>query len=188
MKQKKSLKKMGRAHRKNTKKPATEGDTPTRARATGASKQQTRTIMAKVKFLRDFAVCGVVGRSARAAGVGRQVIYSWLKDDPRFKELFDQAAEDALDTMEEEARRRGVDGVLEPVFQGGEKVGSIRKYSDTLLAMFLKGKRRENFSERQEITGARGGAVPVHVSYAAEMNPPPTPAELAELAEKARKG
>ena len=66
------------------------------------------------------------------------------------------AHEDAMDPLEEEARRGGHDGVLEPVYQGGRKVGTIRKYSDHLLMMFLKGKRREPFSERVEQTGANG--------------------------------
>jgi hypothetical protein len=77
-----------------------------------------------------------------------------------FKALFDEAHEDALDALEEEARRRAVDGVLEPVYQGGEKVGTIRKYSDALLMLLLKGKRPDTFRERHEVTGKNGG--PLH--------------------------
>ncbi len=37
--------------------------------------------------------------------------------------------------------RRAVDGVDEPVYQGGKKVGSITRYSDTLLIFLLKANR-----------------------------------------------
>jgi uncharacterized protein YbjQ (UPF0145 family) len=75
-------------------------------------------------------LCGHVLRAAQAAKVGRRVVYLW-RTDPAFEALMSEAHEDALDLLEEEARRRGADGVLEPVFQGGHEVGTIRRYSDT---------------------------------------------------------
>ena len=86
------------------------------------------------------------------AGIGRRTAYNWLEQDEQFQKLYAEAHEDALDLLEEEARRRGVDGVLEPVFQGGKKVGSIRKYSDNMLALLLKRKRPDTFRERHEHT------------------------------------
>ena len=49
-------------------------------------------------------------------------MYLWRKD-PAFEALMAEAHEDALDALEEEAERRGVDGVLEPVFPGGASGG-----------------------------------------------------------------
>lgn len=60
-------------------------------------------MVAKAKFLREFVACGNVGRSAKAAKVGRAAVYHWLEVDERFKELYAQAYEDALDALEEEA-------------------------------------------------------------------------------------
>ena len=91
--------------------------------------------------------------------MGRQTVQDWRRDDPAFVDLMTNAHEDAMDLLEEEARRRGHDGVVEPVYQGGRKVGTIRTYSDHLLMMFLKGKRREAFSERVEQTGANGASL-----------------------------
>jgi hypothetical protein len=125
------------------------------------ARQQLRTIKGKARFLREFSRCGNVLRSAAAAKVGRRTIYDWLKVDEPFKGLYAEAHEDALDALEEEARRRAVDGVLEPVFQGGEQVGRIRKYSDTLLITLLKGKRPETFRERHEHSGPNGTPLPV---------------------------
>jgi len=58
-----------------------------------------------------------------------------------------------MDLLEEKARRRGYDGVVEPVYQGGKEVGTIRKHSDHWLMVFLRAKRRESFSERTECAG-----------------------------------
>jgi uncharacterized protein YbjQ (UPF0145 family) len=136
--------------------------------------QATRTVLAKAAFLREFAQCGIILRAAQAAGVGRQTVTDWRHADPAFVDLMADAHENALDLLEEEARRRGHDGVVEPVFQGGHEVGTIRRYSDHLLMMILKGKRRESFSERVEQTGANGSALApavVMVSWHHSMKP-----------------
>lgn len=151
----------------------------TRARTTPAGKAlQTRTIKSQTAFLRAFAVKGIILHAAQAAGVGRRTVQDWKRENPAFCELMAEAHEDALDEMEEEARRRGHDGVLEPVFQAGKEVGQIRRYSDHLLMMFLKGKRRESFSERTETTGPNGSPLTpavVMVSWHASMKPPEQP-------------
>ena len=36
---------------------------------------------------------------------------------------------------------------------------TVRKHSDTLLALFLKGRRKKVYADRTELTGADGGAV-----------------------------
>jgi hypothetical protein len=110
---------------------------------------QARTAKAQAQFLCEFSLCGNVLRAARAAGVGRRTVYEWLLDR-RFKELYDEAHEDALDQLEDEARRRAVDGVLEPVVSGGKHVTDVRKYSDTLLITLLKAKRPDSYRDRQE--------------------------------------
>lgn len=144
--------------------------TPTRARAVPVSpevraareeaRQQARTLRAQARFLRDFAVAGNVSRAARTVKVGRRTVYDWLGNEA-FKRLYAEAYDDALDALEEEARRRAVDGVLEPVFQGGVKVGTIPKYSDTLLKLLLEGKRPETFRTRHELFGPKGGPIPL---------------------------
>ena len=37
---------------------------------------------------------------------------------------------------------------------------TIRKHSDALLSLYLKGRRKEVYSERKELTGANGTALP----------------------------
>ena len=47
--------------------------------------------------------------------------------------------------------RRAKDGNLRPVFQGGELVGHIREFSDTLGIFLLKSRRRHVYGDRQFI-------------------------------------
>jgi hypothetical protein len=120
--------------------------------------RQTRTVKAQARFLREFAVTGNVLRSALAAMVGRRTVYHWLKDE-KFSALYQEAHEDALDVIEEEARRRAVDGVLEPIVSAGKVVAHVRRYSDSLLALLLRGKRPNTFRDRFEHTGKDGRAL-----------------------------
>ena len=65
----------------------------------------------------------------------------------------DHAREEAADTLEAEARRRAIEGVEEPVFHKGERVGTVRKHSDLLLIFLLKGARPQKFRDNYQRAG-----------------------------------
>jgi hypothetical protein len=137
--------------------------TTTRARRAirAVVRQRVATLKAKARFLRAFSSTGNVRKSALAVQVGRRTVYQWLKADDKFRQLYDDAHDDAVDDLEAEARRRAVDGVLTPVYQGGVQVGVIREYSDALLSLLLRGKRPEVFRERVEHTGKDGRPIEI---------------------------
>lgn len=114
-------------------------------------------------FLAALAAVGNVSEAAKAAGVSRAFVYTERKADPAFAALWDDALDGAADVMEREAFRRAVEGVDEPVFQQGQEIGTIRKYSDTLLIFLLKGARPNKYRERQDVT--QSGAVTIKVVY-----------------------
>lgn len=72
-----------------------------------------------------------------------------------------EALDDAVDDMELEAKRRAFKGTLKPVYQGGEKVGEIREYSDTLAIFLLKAHRPEKYRERHEVRHQGGTTVQI---------------------------
>ena len=86
----------------------------------------------------------------------RQTVYDWRAADSDFAAAWDDALDQAADTMEREAFRRAVEGVEETVYgrvdrySDGE-IGKVRKYSDTLLIFLLKGARPEKYRERQQV-------------------------------------
>ena len=120
---------------------------------------RTRRTKWKLRFVAALEKTGIVGLAAKAAGVSRQTVYSHIKKDEDFAAEFDRAIEDSADLLEAEAVRRAVAGVEEPVFgkleganAGTGVVGSIRRYSDTLLIFMLKGRKPDVFRERVDHT------------------------------------
>ena len=118
-------------------------------------------------FIAALAETGIVSHAAKAAKVDAATAYSLREVDAAFAEEWRLARESAADRMEAEALRRAVEGVDEPVFGSGGagvgtvEVGSIRRYSDTLLIFMLKGIRPDKYRERRELAGTDGGPLKV---------------------------
>lgn len=81
--------------------------------------------------------------AAVAAGVRPVTLATWQASDASFAAAIAIATEAGADALEDEALRRAVDGVNEPVFYRGERIGTARKYSGTLLMFLLKSRRPE---------------------------------------------
>lgn len=111
-------------------------------------------------YLAALAQTGNRRKAAAAAKIHRSTPAKYLEDHPDLRPEWDAAVAEAMDAatdlLEEEARRRAVTGVLEPVFHGGKRVGTIRRYSDTLLIFLLNGARPEKYRHRHELTGKDG--------------------------------
>lgn len=73
-------------------------------------------------------------------------------------EAYEEARGRGHERIRQEIQRRAIDGVDEPVYQGGEQVGVIRRYSDRLLLALAKAQLPE-YRDRVELTGADGGPV-----------------------------
>jgi len=127
----------------------------------------TKTTLKKnqLKFIEEFALTGNVTISAIKAHVHRATVYDWKKNSPEFEAAFEDAEEQAADRIEDEMLRRAYHGVKEPVYQGGKKVGTITRYSDTLLIVLAKARRPSRFRENVAVTGGDGGPVEVIQRY-----------------------
>ena len=107
-------------------------------------------------FLTALQHCGIKVDAAAVAQVATTTVYRRMATNPEFKDQVEEALDIYADVLEREANRRAVEGVEEPVYQGGNLVGRKRVYSDSLLALLLKGRRKKVFADRNEITGADG--------------------------------
>lgn len=138
-------------------------------------------------FLEALRNLPVVRHACETAGIGRTTAYEAREINEAFAKAWDEALEEGIDRAEQEAFRRAVVGFEEPVIDKGrlayryeryvdEETGedkyrpvldehgqpiplTVRKHSDTLLAMYLKGRRKKVYAERTEVTGADGGPV-----------------------------
>ena len=117
----------------------------------------------QVSFLAAYAVFGSVHQASRLAKCHRNAHYVWLKTDPGYPALFEDAERRAGDYLEGEMRRRATQGVVRAVRHKGRIVGYQTEFSDTLLALAVKGTKPEKYGT-QRIAGADGGALKVDVS------------------------
>ena len=78
--------------------------------------------------------------------------------------------------LEREARLRATVGTKEPVYYQGKIVGYVMKKSGVLLIAVLNAYHPERFKQRHEVSAKDGKPIAtsvVHVSYDANMKPPP---------------
>ena len=94
---------------------------------------------------------GNVTKACEVANISRVAAYEWRVADSTFALDWESAIEEGTDELEQEARRRAVEGVKKPVFYKGEKIGFVNEYSDTLLIFLLKARRPERYRERFDV-------------------------------------
>jgi hypothetical protein len=85
------------------------------------------------RFLAALARGDSVSIAAVSAGATRTPFYVWRADDPQFAADWDQALEAGTDLLEDEARRRAMDG------------------SDLLLIFLLRARRPEIYNRKQQL-------------------------------------
>jgi hypothetical protein len=102
-------------------------------------------------FLRELCNCGIISESCRRAGMHRNSITVARRNHPEFDEICKVALEVHNAVIQDEIRRRAIDGVDKPVYQQGKCVGYVREYSDSLLLALAKSRMPE-FRDRHDFT------------------------------------
>ena len=152
----------------------------------------------QARFLEALADTGSVASAAAVAGTSRTRVYELRKADPAFATAWQEAEEIAADRLEDEARRRALDGVPEPLVSAGKLVRdddgqpiTVRRYSDNLLLALLKAHRppRRERSVRlqlpalQSAADAAGAMASITAAVATGEITPGEAAELSRLIE-----
>lgn len=123
------------------------------------------TLKKKAKFISELSKWPNVSRAARLAGVSRVTAYNHRRTDPDFKQQWEEALQDGLARLEEEAERRAFKGVLEPVYYQGQKVGAVRKFSDTLAIFLLKAHDPDKYRDRRTVELRGSEEAPIVIMY-----------------------
>jgi len=140
----------------------------------------------KPAFLAALRELPVIAHACKAVDIERSTAYRAREADEGFAKAWDEAQEDGIDRAEQEAFRRGVVGFEEPVIDKGRLAYryeryldddgaehyrllldahgqpiplTVRKHSDALLGLVLKGRRKKIYADRTELTGPEGGPV-----------------------------
>lgn len=114
-------------------------------------------------FLEALADTGIILRACEITKTPRSNVYLWRKD-PDFEARFQLAVDEATERLELEARRRAFEGTDKPVYQGGQLVGYVREYSDTLLIFTLKALKPDKYRDNAKIEHS-GAAEPVKIVF-----------------------
>ena len=119
------------------------------------------------KFLDLLRQHGNVTLAAEALGFERTTVYVHRAKNKTFAAEWDGAIAEAADRLEAEAWRRAVEGVDEPVFGRVAKdkdgqIGTIRRYSDALMARLLSAHKPEKYRERKEVQ--LGGSLDIAIT------------------------
>lgn len=120
-----------------------------RARRAGPMSAKRRQ-EAQEAFLTAYAQTGIITSAAQSANVSRQCVYEWQEHDEAFSLRFHEAEATANDVLRAEIFRRGHEGVEEPVYQLAKFVGTVRKYSDTLLIFEAK-RRMPEYRDKHDV-------------------------------------
>lgn len=104
-----------------------------------------------------FAAGGSIRMACEAAGISRQTITNWRKADPEFDQRCKDAIEDGIDLLEDEAKRRAVDGVDKGIYFQGDRIATEKVYSDSLLTTMLRAHRAKYRTSAFELSGPNGG-------------------------------
>ena len=125
----------------------------------------------KVKFLKHFAMTGNQSESLAVAGLAKSTHYKLLENNPKYAAAFQEASDAATDALVKEARRRAVEGDVEPTgWYQGKPGGYVTRRSDNLL-MFVIKKERPEYRDKWEVTGAGGQPIQVLVANYAAPDP-----------------
>lgn len=142
----------------------------------------------KQDFLERLEKTASITRACKLSKVPRRSVYTWIDNDPDFALAIEESKKIAIEALQDEAVRRAFEGTVKPVYQGGKLVGKIREYSDTLMALLLKGNMPDKYKERfaGEMSGPGGGPIKTH-NTADKIDYDSLPTEVLDAILNARK-
>jgi len=102
-------------------------------------------------FLDHYRRTAVLYKSAHAANLSTQTIRNYILKDSEFAYQVKQAKEMYMELILQEVHRRGIEGIDAPIVYRGKVVGTIKKYSDRMLAVLAKHYDPE-YRQRYDVT------------------------------------
>jgi hypothetical protein len=142
--------------------------TKKKSKPTGKRAEKTVEISRrKQAFLEAYMACGRVDIATKQIGVLYHFPYHWQRTDPEFAKEWAEARNVVTMKLEDAAFRRGVNGVLKPIYQRGILVGMERHFSDALLTTLLRARNPTVFRDNTSVehTGKDGGPIKQETSH-----------------------
>lgn len=110
------------------------------------------TLEKREHFLESLRQGHTVKFAAQAVGVTRRTAYLHRDKKAAFAEAWAESESEGTEALEQEARRRAVDGVTEAIYdKKGQMIGETTRYSDTLLIFLLKGRKPDTYRDNVKV-------------------------------------
>lgn len=121
-----------------------------------AARDGAAALVARESFLSVLGRTGNPSSACKESGLTRRQINVMKQRDASFAIAYDEALDDAADLLEAEAWRRALEGIEQPVLKAGLPVLDpvthepmiVRRYSDPLLVLLLRGFKPGKFQTR----------------------------------------
>lgn len=124
-------------------------------------------------YLAHLEAHGMPHSAAKAAGTTVRAVERLAEASADFAYYVECAIEASADKVEAEVRRRAIDGIEKGIYYQGELVATEKQYSDSLLTLLAKAKRRGQFGDKAEISGPNGAPLVVNIrSFAPALDSP----------------
>jgi len=105
----------------------------------------------QMRYLTALAEEGTIAAGLKRAAITRARLFEWREHIPNWDLREQQSKDDFADRVEQEAIRRGVEGVEVPVYQAGKLIGYRTEYSDPLLILVLRAVRPDRYREKLDV-------------------------------------
>jgi hypothetical protein len=102
-----------------TKKKVPAKKKPARSKVSVRKTKTIRTHARAIAFCAALAETANIGRACKAVGIGRATAYEWRDADSDFAERWDRALKIGVSALEDEAKRRGFEGIDKPLTYKG---------------------------------------------------------------------
>ena len=111
------------------------------------------------RFLEAFSSLGGIYKSAAVGECSARSVELWVISDAfAFQKRFQVAQDRYLEKCVAEIDRRAFDGIDKPIYYKGERVDTIREYSDNLAMFrvkFLNPEYRDNHAQTEDMSAIR---------------------------------
>lgn len=89
-----------------------------------------------------------------------RMVYRHRDTDEEFRKQWVKAIETGAQRLEDEALRRAIEGVDEPLMYQGEIATTVKRYSDPLLMFLLRARKPDVYGDKKHVT-LEGGENPI---------------------------
>lgn len=108
----------------------------------------------KEKFCRKLRRYASIHRARVTTGLSTYMLTKWREEDVEFERRIAAAWEACVDRLEGAMMGRAIDGYEEPVYQGGEMVGTRIKHDPAVQIFMLKANRPQKYGDRVTVNVA----------------------------------